>query len=286
MALKFPQYLMRDGVTRLSQDYFNPIWRDLDGRLDTLERLKISWESAVSEVQQFGIQRIDTVLAPVIEDITTTLASANAAAAELQQIIEDADIQGQLDAAFDAQNALVQQALDDQEEALTQAIDDAVGAIEGVPAGAIIIWTGTACPAGWSRETTLDGLFLKGAATAAAPNLTPAGSNTHVHSMDHSHGLGSHTHSLPSHTHTMSHTHSGTTGNPNAGSTTMQTGSSTQLYATHTHDFTTSSQSTSTTGAWSGTSGAATGNTATHTGNTASASNEPQHVTVLFCKKD
>lgn len=155
----------------------------------------------------------------------------------------------------------------------------------GVPAGAIIIWTGTACPSGWSRETSLDGLFIKGAATSANPNLTPAGSNTHVHNMEHSHGLGSHTHSLPSHTHSFTHTHSGATGSPNFVSSAGGPGSQ---FATqdHTHSFTTSSQSTSTTGSWSGTSGAASGNTSTHSGDTASASNEPQHVTVLFCKKD
>ncbi|MBF2054696.1 MAG: hypothetical protein IGS03_14720 [Candidatus Sericytochromatia bacterium] len=124
MALKFPQYLMRDGVTRLGEDYFNPVWRDLDGRLDTLEKLKISWQTAVSEIQQFGIQRIDTVLAPVIEDITTTLASANAAAAELQQIIEDADIQTQLDAAFDDQNNLVNEALDEVKKNQLQKCSD------------------------------------------------------------------------------------------------------------------------------------------------------------------
>ena len=62
----------------------------------------------------------------------------------------------------------------------------------------IIIWPGThaTIPSGYARETTLDGLYPKGAAAAANPNTTG--------------GAATHTHSSPSHTHTIdSHNHAG-----------------------------------------------------------------------------
>ncbi len=34
MPIRFEAYRMRDGVTPLSQDYFNPVFGDLDARID------------------------------------------------------------------------------------------------------------------------------------------------------------------------------------------------------------------------------------------------------------
>lgn len=68
--------------------------------------------------------------------------------------------------------------------------DDANGL---VPTGAIMLWTDTSCPAGYSRLTALDGKFLVGGSTYTAG---AGGSNTH------SHGAGSY--GLPSHTHAVS----------------------------------------------------------------------------------
>ncbi len=65
-----------------------------------------------------------------------------------------------------------------------------------VPAGAIILWSGSACPAGYTRLSTYDDLFLVSASTAG----TTGGSNTH----DHGGATGSHaltTAEMPSHTH-------------------------------------------------------------------------------------
>lgn len=65
----------------------------------------------------------------------------------------------------------------------------------------IIIWPGThaSIPTNYTRETTLDGLYPKGAAAASNPNTTG--------------GTATHTHTSPSHTHTVqAHTHTGTTG--------------------------------------------------------------------------
>ena len=65
-----------------------------------------------------------------------------------------------------------------------------------VPSGAIILWSGANCPAGYTRLSALDGKFLVGGAsyTAAA-----GGSNAHTH------GAGSYL--GPSHVHSIDHTH-------------------------------------------------------------------------------
>lgn len=73
-------------------------------------------------------------------------------------------------------------------------------AIEGaVPEGIIFIWPGTnaSIPDGYVRETTLDGLFIKGAANGADANDT-GGNATHTHSAtaDHGHSMAAHTHTI------------------------------------------------------------------------------------------
>lgn len=272
MATEYQRYQMQDGKTRLGQEYFNPVWQALDARLDRLEQVRLDWESAVADIQQFGLERIDATIAPILAEAQALLVEIQTLYSELMQLVEDIDIQGQIDTSLAAQTAWVEGAIAALEVQTEEAIEEAVSNIEGVPAGAIIIWTGTACPAGWVRATELDGFYLKGAATAANPNLTPAGANTHSHTMNHNHGL-------PSHTHDMTHTHSGTTGTPSSGGgENVASGFNYQISPSHTHSFTTSSQSATNTGGWSGTSD-------THSGSTGSESNEPEHVTVLFCKK-
>ncbi|OGX37531.1 MAG: hypothetical protein A3C53_04960 [Omnitrophica WOR_2 bacterium RIFCSPHIGHO2_02_FULL_68_15] len=62
-----------------------------------------------------------------------------------------------------------------------------------MPSGAIVLWTGVVCPAGYTRLTAYDGKFLVGSATAG----TAGGSNTHAH--------GAGTYAGPSHTHSIPH---------------------------------------------------------------------------------
>ena len=78
----------------------------------------------------------------------------------------------------------------------TSTIEDDANSL--MPAGAIVLWDGATCPAGYTRLSTLDGKFLVSGATF---NAAAGGSNTHAH------GPGSYT--APSHTHSMSgsHTH-------------------------------------------------------------------------------
>ena len=48
----------------------------------------------------------------------------------------------------------------------------------GLPSGAVILWTGASCPAGFTRFSALDGKFLVGGSTFDA---AAGGSNTHEH---------------------------------------------------------------------------------------------------------
>ena len=48
-----------------------------------------------------------------------------------------------------------------------------------VPSGAIILWTGSSCPAGYTRVSAMDGKFLVSSSTY---NPVSGGSNTHSHS--------------------------------------------------------------------------------------------------------
>lgn len=69
-----------------------------------------------------------------------------------------------------------------------------------VAANVILIWNGNeaSIPSGFTRESTLDGKYPKGAADGVNPNLT-GGNATHTHTVSgtHSHSeVGTHTHSL------------------------------------------------------------------------------------------
>lgn len=53
--------------TPLSAEVFNKIWQDIDERLNELELKGKSWDDAIGEIKAFGLKRIDTILAPLIE---------------------------------------------------------------------------------------------------------------------------------------------------------------------------------------------------------------------------
>lgn len=122
-----------------------------------------------------------------------------------------------------------------------------------VPSGAVILWTSTACPTGYTRLSTLDGKFLvSGSAFSAAAG----GSNSHTHS------AGSFS--------AASHSHSGTTSSPVSGAF-SDGGSGDRSYSSgsHTHNLTTSA------------SGAL-----PVSGTSAAADSRPEFATVILCQKD
>lgn len=76
MATRLPLYLMRDGVTRLGQSYFNPVWADLDNRLDALERLEVDWQAQVAQLRDLGLVRIDDYIRPLTDEVDRLIAQA------------------------------------------------------------------------------------------------------------------------------------------------------------------------------------------------------------------
>ncbi len=83
MTMRYPAYVMKDGKTRLSEGYFNPIWREIDTRLDTLEGLRVSWQAAVSELQAFGLARINDALEPQYAALADLVAQADQLVAQI-----------------------------------------------------------------------------------------------------------------------------------------------------------------------------------------------------------
>lgn len=77
----------------------------------------------------------------------------------------------------------------------------AVSAGDGVPSGAVILWLGDSCPAGYTRTSALDGRFL-----VSGPTYNPDAGGSNTKDLSHTHGAGSY--EVGSHTHGGSHTHS------------------------------------------------------------------------------
>lgn len=99
---------------------------------------------------------------------------------------------------------------------------------DSIPASMILAWPGTAAsiPTGWSRVTSMDGRYPRGATTTGAPVATG--------------GATSHDHTTPSHTHTIgAHSHSvdGSTGSSNSSTTSARFNGASQPQADqpHTH---------------------------------------------------
>lgn len=73
MPTRFEKYRMRDGVTPLSEDFFNPVFGDIDARIAELEERRADLQAVVDELTQFGLQRIDTLVGPAMAEVTAML---------------------------------------------------------------------------------------------------------------------------------------------------------------------------------------------------------------------
>ena len=133
------------------------------------------------------------------------------------------------------------------------------GGAAGVPSGAVIIWTGASCPAGYTRVSALDGKFLVG---GASYNAAAGGSDS----------ISGTTGSGGNHSHSISGTTSGASGcsiawNASKGTCGVATDDAAQL--NHTHS--------------GGSLAAASGGDHSHS---FSFDNRPAYATVLLCSKD
>lgn len=94
MPNRFEQYRFQDGRTPLSATTFNTIFGDIDLRVANLEQFRTDYDLAVQQAAETGLERINAVLLPMVEqiqadvdranaDLTTLLAQANSDIAAL-----------------------------------------------------------------------------------------------------------------------------------------------------------------------------------------------------------
>lgn len=171
MPKRFEKYRMRDGVTRLGQEFFNAVFADLDLRLASLEDLRVSWESVVNTVIDFGLLRINESLTPAFESIDGMVSSGTAKLVEIEAkrlaaVSAIADLsaaidayQGAADADIAAWKAATLTALNTWQSGLEQsylaAVTQPSDAVYGYDPGTGDLTVITETVAGLPRVTTL-----------------------------------------------------------------------------------------------------------------------------------
>jgi hypothetical protein len=133
--------------------------------------------------------------------------------------------------------------------------NDALRAADGTLKGSIIMWTGGSCPAGYTRLSSFDGMFPRGASSYG----TTGGSDTHSHSGSTQSGGVDHTHNI-----------SLTSGTPSATESPQGNGAQPVAGQFHTHTVI---------GSTAGSS------TYLHTHGISSDNNIPKYFNVIFCLK-
>lgn len=141
MPSRFEKYRVKDGLTRLGEAYFNPVFQDIDLRLTGLEALRISWDEAVRAVSDYGLVRINEVLAPALTDANDKTAEIEArrlaavdALAALQAMIADLETSTADDlTAWKATQLAAIQAWKDDITPSLPALDARLDALESVP---------------------------------------------------------------------------------------------------------------------------------------------------------
>jgi len=104
MPSRFDKYRVKDGLTKLGEAFFNPVFQDIDLRLVSIEALRISWEDAVRAVSDYGLVRINEVIAPSLsdavskaEEIEAKRLAAITALAEMQAALDSFEAAGLAD---------------------------------------------------------------------------------------------------------------------------------------------------------------------------------------------
>lgn len=90
MPTRFEAYRMRDGVTPLAADYFNPVLSDLDARIAAIEDRRADLQAVIDDLSRFGLQRIDTLIRPAMDDLDRQMADVARAWAQLNDAVGDA----------------------------------------------------------------------------------------------------------------------------------------------------------------------------------------------------
>lgn len=113
MPTRFDAYRMRDGVTPLAEDYFNPILSDIDARIAALEERRADLDGAISSLQGFGLERIDAVMQAPLAQLNAAIADAMALRDALQAAVGNV-----FDLATKTQLQAAEQRASDQTEAI------------------------------------------------------------------------------------------------------------------------------------------------------------------------
>ena len=85
MAQKLEAYRFREGVTPLSEKELNARFFDLDSRLHALEQLSITWESSVAALNNLGIDRLNSIIVPIITEASEVLAEVASLREDLEE---------------------------------------------------------------------------------------------------------------------------------------------------------------------------------------------------------
>jgi len=125
MPTRFEAYRMRDGVTPLAEDYFNPLLADIDARIAQIEDRRADLQRVIDDLTVFGLQRIDTLVGPAMASLNQALADALAQRDALIAAVgnvADLATQAQLASAISAEQAARQAAIQAEQTARQQAI--------------------------------------------------------------------------------------------------------------------------------------------------------------------
>lgn len=121
MPTRFEAYRMRDGVTPLAEDYFNPVFADLDARIAELEGRRADLQGVIDDLTRFGLARIDMLIGPAMSAVNAMLDELTQRRDELLSAIGNVGnlaTQAQLAAAIAAET--------DARQAAIAAINDAI----------------------------------------------------------------------------------------------------------------------------------------------------------------
>lgn len=91
MPTRMEAYRMRDGVTPLSEDFFNGVFGDIDTRIAELETKRADLQSVVDELTRFGLQRIDVLVGPSMSEVNAMLVQLRQRRDELEAAIGNVD---------------------------------------------------------------------------------------------------------------------------------------------------------------------------------------------------
>lgn len=75
---KFEHYRFRDGITPLNELELNGRFFDIDARLHAIEQIKNAFDESIQALVNFGIDRINAAIAPVIDEANQELADFQA----------------------------------------------------------------------------------------------------------------------------------------------------------------------------------------------------------------